>query len=204
MSGVVFRILGGLVLLGLAACSAKFETSYDHPVAAETSSTWRLSEVSVIVPESLVISEAKTILPRADIVWREDPPGDRRVQIAKIITDATKAGAAGLHGNRPVRFEIVVQRFHALTFEAEARLSQSGVHNVDFTIRAVDAKSGEVLAGPTEILAATPALAGVEMVEARSRGETQKLHISRHLQAVIAGWLGLGPDPRGSFTRIGA
>ena len=54
-------------------------------------------------------------------------------------------------------------------------------------VRQVGKAIGGLLA--SAILGATPALAGVEMVEARSRGETQKLHISRHLQAVIAGWL---------------
>ena len=128
----------------------------------------------------------------------------RKAQIAKILSDATHKGAAGLRGKRAVRLDLRVVRFHALTFEAEAKLSNSGVHNIDFFISAVDAKTGEVLAGPTLILAATPALAGVEMVEARNRGETQKIHISQHVTRVIAGWLGIGPDPRGQFTRLGA
>ena len=96
-----------------------------------------------------------------------------------------------------------MQRFHALTFEAEARLTRSGVHDVEFMISAVDATTGEVLTGPTQIEASLPAMVGAEMVEARLNGETQKSQISRHVQAVVAGWLGLGPDPRAKFTRIG-
>jgi hypothetical protein len=193
-----------LAIIGLTACSGSFETNYDKPIPTEVSSDWRLVQVQVTVPEALTVSEAKSILPRADIVWREDPLGDRKAQIAKILSDATHKGAAGLQGKRAIRLDLRVVRFHALTFEAEAKLSNSGVHNVDFFISAVDAKTGEVLAGPTLILAATPALAGVEMVEARNRGETQKIHISQHVTRVIAGWLGIGPDPRGQFTRLGA
>lgn len=192
-----------IAALALGACSRQFATSYDHPVAAETARDWALADVSVTVPDSLTVSEAKSIIPRADIVWREDPPGDRHPQVAAIVRDAAVAGAAGLHGSRPVRLDIVVTRFHALTFEAETRLRWSGVHNIDFSIRVVDALSGAVLAGPEMIEAALPALSGPTMAEARARGESQKSQISAHLRAVIAGWLGLGPDPRGRFTRLG-
>ena len=109
-----------------------------------------------------------------------------------------------MHGKRAVRLKIVLARFHALTFKAEALNIKSGVHDVIFTISVLDANSGEILAGPTLVNAAAPALSGAGMVAARARGESQKLHISRHLQKVIAGWLGLGPDPRETFIRIGA
>jgi hypothetical protein len=60
-----------------------------------------------------------------------------------------------------------------------------------------------VLKGPDRIEASLPALAGVEMATARARGETQKSQITAHVARVIAGWLGLGPDPRGKFSRLG-
>jgi hypothetical protein len=41
------------------------------------------------------------------------------------------------------------------------------------------------------------------MTAARLRGESQRSHITAHLEAVFAGWLGIGPDPRGSFQRLG-
>lgn len=202
--GIGIRVFFVLMTIGLSGCSARFETSYDHPVAANAAIDWKLAKVDVLVPDELVVSEADTYLPRADIVWREDPPGDRKAQVAKIVGDAAGAAAAGLHGQREVRLRIIVQRFHALTFKAEALNIKSGVHDVIFTISVLDAKTGEILAGPTLVNAATPALTGAEMIEARARGESQKLHISRLVEKVIAGWLGLGPDPRGSFTRIGA
>jgi len=192
-----------IAVLALGACSRQFATSYDSPVAAETAGDWRLAEVTVTVPDSLTVSEAKTLMPRADIVWREDPPGDRHAQVASIVRDAALAGASGLTGRRPVRLDIVVTRFHALTFEAESRLRWSGVHNIDFSIRVVDAESGAVLAGPEMVAAALPALTGAEMAAARARGESQKSRISEHLRAVVAGWLGLGPDPRERFARLG-
>ena len=35
--------------------------------------SWTLADVQVSVPRTLTVSEAKTHLPTADIVWREDP-----------------------------------------------------------------------------------------------------------------------------------
>jgi len=197
------RLLLVIAALAVTGCAQRFATSYDTAVAAEVARGWKLADVTVIVPDTLTVSEAHSLIPRADIVWREDPPGDRHPQVARIMRDAALAGASGLGGSRPVRLEIVVTRFHALSFEAETRLRFSGVHNIDFSIRALDAQSGAVLAGPEKIAAALPAVTGPKMAEARARGESQKSQISAHLRAVIAGWLGLGPDPRAKFTRLG-
>jgi hypothetical protein len=82
-------------------------------------------------------------------------------------------------------------------------LSSSGVHNIQFTITALDGKTGAVLAGPAFIQADLPALAGQEMRDARARGETQKSQISAHVTATVAAWLGIGPDVRGGFVRLG-
>jgi hypothetical protein len=190
-------------LLFLAACGGTFRTYYQTSVPPEVSRGWRVVDIGVSVPKSLRVSEEKVLLPTADIVWREDPPGDRHAQVAAIVETAARQGASGLRGPRPVRLEITVTRFHALTFEAERLLSNAGVHNIDFTIQVVDAASGAVLAGPETIEAALPALSGGAMERARARGQTQKSQITEHLRATIAGWLGAGPDPRNTFNRLG-
>ncbi len=194
----------GLSATLLSACvgGSSFETAYD-PVPPDLARGWRLAEVRVSVPKTLTVSEAKTLLPNADIVWREDPPGDRHAQVATIIQTAVRSGAQGLRGPRPVIIDITVTRFHALTFEAELRNRDWGVHNIDFTARVLDARSGAVLLPTTTIRAELPALSGPRMSEARSRGVTQKSMIVSHVSKTIAGWLGLGPDNRGKFSRQG-
>ena len=192
-----------VLLVALSACGTSFRTSYAQAVPPDVSRAWRLADVIVTVPANLEVSEAKSIFPQADIVWREDPPGDRRAQVAALLDDAISAGAAPLQGARPVNILVSVSRFHALTFEAEARLKFSGVHDIEFTARITDAATGEVLAGPDAIEASLPALSGVDMVEARARGETQRSQITAHVAATVRGWLGLGPDPRGQFRRLG-
>lgn len=196
------RWMAVLLMVAVAGCSS-FKTAYRAPLPAAETAAWRLADVQVDVPETLRVSEAKVILPVADIVWREDPPGDRRAQVARIMADATRAGAAGLKGSRPVTIALRMKRFHALTFEAERKLNFSGVHDIVFIATVNDAATGEVLAGPDVIEASLPALSGDEMIQARLRGESQKSQISAHVTRVIAGWLGLGPDPRYAFRRLG-
>jgi hypothetical protein len=197
-------LVGLMTVATLAACvgGGSFRTDYE-PLPATTSAGWRLADVRVSVPETLVVSEQKSLLPSADIVWREDPLGDRRAQVATIMRNAIQRGASGLRGSRRVYIDVTVSRFHALTFEAETRLSNAGVHNIDFTAQVVDAATGAVLAGPTAIRAELPALSGEEMRAARRRGETQKSQISAHVARTVAGWLGIGPDNRNDFSRSG-
>lgn len=197
--------LVGLSSLVLAACvgpGASFKTDYTQvpPVLA---ASWRLADVQVSVPRTLKVSEEKTYLPTADIVWREDPMGDRYSQVATIIDAAVRRGAAGLAGGRPVIIAVTVTRFHALTFEAEQRFENAGVHNIRLVAQVADARTGEVLVPPTPIRAELPALSGKAMREARRKGQSQKSMITAHVAKTVAGWLGLGPDVRGTFSRQG-
>jgi hypothetical protein len=195
----------GVTAVLLSACvggGGSFQTQYQPLSAAETA-TWRLAEVRVDVPRSLKVSEAKTLLPSADIVWREDPLGDRYAQVDKIMTDAITRGAQGLRGARPVIIDVTMTRFHALTFEAELRPENWGVHNINFNATVLDARTGEVLVPETYIQAELPALSGAQMREARRQGTSQKSMITAHVAKTVAGWLGTGPDNRGTFTRQG-
>ncbi|AZL57428.1 hypothetical protein EI545_00355 [Tabrizicola piscis] len=203
MSIVRRTALFGLTALLLSACvGGSFKTEYD-PLPADVTRAWRLSAVQVNVPRTLVVSEAKTLLPKADIVWREDPLGDRYAQVDTIMTDAITRGAQGLRGGRPVIIDVTVTRFHALTFEAELREQNWGVHNINFTAQVVDARTGEVLIPATAIRSELPALSGEQMREARRNGQSQKSMITNHVARTVAGWLAIGPDNRGEFSRQG-
>ena len=190
-------------VFGLAGCSTDFQTDFAEPIPADVSRGWRVADVRVAAPDTLSVSEALVLAPNADVVWREDPPGDRRAQVAAVVRNAALRGTRGLRGSRPVYIDVTITRFHALTFEAETRAADAGVHDIEFVAQVVDARSGAVLAGPDRIAASLPALAGTEMTAARLRGESQRSHITAHLEAVFAGWVGIGPDPRGSFRRLG-
>lgn len=195
----------GLMVATVSACSTggTFRTWYDESGATAVARNWNVTDVRVDVPRSLSVSEARTLVPHADIVWQEEPLGNRYMQVAEIVRIGVLRGVSSLKGPQRVRLEVTVSRFHAMTLQAEALNYDVGVHNIAFTITAVDARSGKVLAGPSEILAEFPALTGAKMINARLRGESQKSQIIQHISSVIAGWVGTGPDPRMTFVRLG-
>jgi hypothetical protein len=198
------RLLAVAAIGVVAGCSSTYKTDYSETVSQSLTANWRLQDVQIVVPAALTVSEQKSPYPQADIVWREDPVGDRKAQIAKILDDAATAGATGLRGSQPVVIRLTVERFHALTFEAEAlNYDNVGVLNVNFIAEVIDPASGTVLYGPERIEAAFPGNIGKKAVAARKAGITQKVIIMSHIKKTIAGWLGLGPDVRMEFSRIG-
>ncbi len=193
---------GFLALTGCGGTNG-WETSYGDVVPPEAASNWRINSVEVIVPETLTVSEENSYAPDADIVWRGDPPGDRHAQVDEILTEAVKKGATGLKGSQPVNLVIEVVTFHAVTEKTRYGLENAGVHNITFTAQVVDARTGAPLTPKDTIRADLIAFSGDEALAAEARGETQRKRIVNHVANVIAGWLGVGSDVRGSFMRAG-
>lgn len=190
--------------MGLSACgNAKWSTNYAEVIDPEVAKTWQVSLVDVTVPRTLTVSEANSYAPNADIVWREYPYGDRYDQVDAIITTAAERGAADLVGTRKVRLEITLQQFHALSEKTRAVLQHSGVHDITFTVQVFDIETNTPLSPIDLIKADLVAFVGDEAVEAEKQGLTQKVRITSHVAAVIAGWLGTGEDVRGTFKRNG-
>ena len=178
--------------LGLSACASVDTASRNAPIdaplsgieaAAPLSSPVKVVAVTVNVPETLKVSEANRYYPSGDIVWREDPIGDRHAQVAAIVQGAMEQGVAGFEGSQEVFLEVSVSRFHALT--EKARYTVGGVHAIQFTYRLVDATSGAPLTEPKFVKADFDALGGNAAVAAEARGVTQKYRITHHLAKVI-------------------
>ncbi len=205
MKTVILKRAAVLALVvALAGCAQTFKTSYDTPVDASVAAGWRVTSVKVDVPETLTVSDADTLVPNADIVWHGDPAGDRRAQVAAIVKQGIVEGAAPLHGRRAVGILATLQKFHALSPSAEAvKMDGVGVHDIIFSIEVVDQKTGAILMPPQVMDASLPGLTGARAVEQAKIGNTQKRQITAHIRATIAGWLGVGPDVRNTFQRIG-
>ncbi|MBC7131822.1 MAG: hypothetical protein H5U16_01785 [Roseovarius sp.] len=179
--------------LGLAACASTPDTA-DRGAAAAAIAELSLDirQVRVTVPETLTVSEANVYSPRADIVWREDPPGDRRAQVRAIVENALGRGIEGLpRGKVPAMLDVQVTRFHALT--QKTRYTVGGTHAIHFTYVLRDARTGEILTEPRAVDASFRALGGQEAIEAESKGITQKVRITQHLANVIRRELGGDP-----------
>lgn len=193
----------GTVLTGCTHFGGTWRTNYSDVVDPAVARTWRVVDVDVRVPETLTVSEANTYAPVADIVWRGEPRGNRYEQVDRIITEAATAGVQDLRGSRPVRLVIVMSTFHALTERARYGLEHSGVHNIRFAAQIFDARTGAPLTPSDAIDADLIGYSGDDAIEAEARGETQRVRIVQHVTETIAGWVGTGPDVRGTFSRGG-
>ena len=191
-----------LACLALTACGSGWETSYEDVVTPEVSRGWGSARVNVVVPTSLTVSEANRYAPDADIVWREDPFGDRYSQVGAIVDAGARRAVAGLRGGRPITLKLTVQEFHALSEKARYN-APGGVHNIAFVAQVFDARTGAALTEPDLVRADLRAYTSEEAVLSERRGETQKGRITAHIERVLSGWLQIGPDPRGSFGGIG-
>lgn len=192
-----------LIVVALSGCMTRsFETSYLDLVTRTASSGWYTRDIDVIVPKHLTVSEENRYRPRGDIVWHGEPLGDRHAQVQRILEVAARNATKYLRGRKPVRIEIELETFHALS--NRARLSSpSAVHNLAFKIRVFDMKTGRQIIPTDRIRADLPAFTRTRALEALRIGETQKVRITRHLEGVLKGWLQQGQDPRGSFAALG-
>ncbi|WP_299558445.1 DUF6778 family protein [uncultured Sulfitobacter sp.] len=142
-----------------------------------------VDRINVTVPASLSVSEANRYYPGSDIVWREDPIGDRHAQVARIVEDALRSGTQSFQGPVPVTLDVEVARFHAVT--EKARYTVGGTHSIIFTMQLRDSQTGAPLTEPKKIHADLDAFGGQQAILAEARGQTQKVRISNHLAEVI-------------------
>ena len=153
----------------------------------------RVSEIDVQVPRDLKVSEADAYKPPADIVWREDPFGDRHAQVQKIMAEAVAQGVEGLNGTLPVVVHVVLRRFHAVT--ERTRYTIGGQHEISFFLSATDARSGDEIIPPYLVKMRFRAYGGARALAAERMGITQKKRIIAHVAARIREELTGRPAP---------
>ena len=150
---------------------------------ASQSANWRVSAVNVTVPSDLKVSEANLYYPVADIVWREDPVGNRHEQVAEIMKSGVGNGLNHLKGSQQVAFNVTVSRFHSLS--EKARYSVGGVHNILFDLSVVDRRTGALLHNPMPFTIELKAYGGSRAIVAERQGLTQKKRISAYLTSLM-------------------
>ncbi len=184
----VVLILSVISFFAVTACSQRI-TDFSSRIEPGVSTSWRVSDVRINIPNTLISTEENSLAPTADIVWHGDPYGDRKQQVALIMDQAISAAASRLNGSRNVIFDVTLLRFHALT--PKARRISGGLHKVSFMISVLDARTGEVIVAPTRIDADEFGLTGSEAAQAEAAGQTQKVRISNRIQLVVLNWLGV-------------
>jgi hypothetical protein len=173
--------------LGLSACSAPFDVTRNAPfepvapVIEAPTLDWSIAELRIHVPRSLSVSEANSIKPAADIVWREDPLGDRYEQVEALLRAALDPVMQPRDGaTTPVIVALQVTRFHALT--ERARYTTGGEHEIEFLVIVANAETGEVLSGPRPVDLTFRAHGGQAAIQAEAQGITQRVRITERLQ----------------------
>lgn len=169
-----------------------------NPDAAANGSPFAVNSIKVVVPRTLVVSEENGYLPKGDIVWREDPFGDRHAQVQEIVQAAMDRGVSDLNGPVPVNITVQVVKFHALT--KKARYTTGGVHALTFLLAVYDAETGKPVGPARKVRSDLAALGGTQAIMAEARGVTQKVRITGHLAEVIRQELTY-PDGYESSTR---
>lgn len=193
----------GLAALGISACASVPQVDVTQGLPAMgalptsvVSGDWQVQEIVIDVPAELTVSESNRLKPRADIVWREDPVGDRYAQVQALMAEAMEFALRPMQGSTPVIVELEVTRFHALS--ERARYTIGGEHEVEFLFTVRDAETGQALTGPRNIDLTFRAFGGQRAIDAERNGIYQRDRI----QSQIIGWarqeFGLTP-PGGQF-----
>ena len=190
------RLTIGAALIAVvvaASCAPRISsTDFVSGAGSTDAASWSLSDVEVVVSEAMKVNTNGNVRypPAEQLVWWGDPPGDRKAQVAALMTDAAKAGAIdALAGTRPVNVRIEVTQFHAMTPRARATNLQLGVHEIKFDIAVVDVATGEVLAEETGVNADMRAFSGPQAVAAEQSGQGQKIRIQTRVAQVVRSWL---------------
>lgn len=144
--------------------------------------SYAVKSINVVVPRSLVVSEANTYKPAADIVWHGDPDGDRYAQVKTIVSAAMARATQGMTQGRAVDLDVVVTMFHALT--QKTRDSFGGKHNLFYTLTIRDAATGEVIS-TSNVNATVRAAGGATARAEEAVGRTQKVVITEALVASL-------------------
>lgn len=181
----------GLSALGLVACAPVELSTRNMPeatgVVRPASSGYAIGGLSVDVPQALRVSEANSFYPFADIVWRGDPPGERRTQVEALFTTAAARAGSALHG-RPVNVGIEVVRFHGLT--EKTRFTVGGSYSISFRLTLTDPATGRLVETPRIVEASLPQAGGSHALSNERRGLTEKVLVTQFLTRVLRTELG--------------
>lgn len=157
--------------------------------AVRVAPDFRVTQVNVVVPDTLTVSEDNGIKPRADIVWREDPYGDRYAQVKAVMEAGLMQGAKTLSGQKAVILDVQLVRFHAQT-ERVRYSNLPSKHEIEFLLTVRDTNTGAVIVPAHMVNATLDALGGNAAIVADRAGITQKSRIDAHLAQVITAELG--------------
>ena len=151
-------------------------------VTPQTDRDYNVLGVQVVVPETLRATESNAYYPDAEIVWRGDPPGDRRAQMQDLFETAAAAVTRDMNGAEDVFVQIQLVRFHGVT--ERTRYTVGGIYNMIFDMQIVDPE-GNIIEPQRRIEANLPAPGGLAATRLDAAGQTEKVRVTNFLAFVI-------------------
>lgn len=201
MKLVAALMLGSVAVSGCSNMDvASRNAPFEAPAAKPAAMSMKVTSFQVRVPRSLRASEANLYYPSGDIVWREDPMGDRHAQVQNIFEEGVARGVAPSKGSVPVMLDIEVQRFHALT--EKARYTTGGFHEMKFVINFLNPETMQPVAEPRRIETSFKAFGGARAIHAEQNGITQRKRITQHIAGVIQRELGITAPKKGDKPHV--
>jgi hypothetical protein len=188
---IIVRFLTGLALAGSVTACASVERVASNDLIEPTSKAietiynpaYKVHRLTVRVPAELTVSEANRYLPNTDIVWREDPLGNRKKQVQKILTNAIVDGVSKIEEGHSVNMVVRLNTFHALT--EKARYTVGGIHRINFDYVLRDVETGQTLEYVQNFDTSLKAYGGSKAVAAVANGQTQKVRITSHISNLM-------------------
>lgn len=173
-------VLVTLFLGAVAAC-----TGTRTPVFPEVSviRDYELHGVTFSARADLTVSESNVYYPRADIVWRGDEPGNRLMQVQSIFAEAADRTVGQVGGSRPVKVDIVLERFHGLSERAQFLFG--GFFTVDFLMTVRDATTGAVIEPQRRVSRSMTLSGGDAAVQRENAGQTQRVIMTDFLARIL-------------------
>lgn len=175
------KIVAVAGILLLAACGVP-----SGPVNAKVSG-WNLSDVSIRFGPDIARTASGEEY-GSNFVWDGYSGGNRKKQVIGMFRSAIdEVAREAMTGSQPVKVNIQVNYFHALT--ESSRVWCCGSHRIFADLSVVDAGSGAVLAEGKNVSLGRVALGGIPGLVAVAAGRDQDVRVREGIAKGIRRWL---------------
>ena len=183
MMSIVARLFAICSLAVLASCGAASNSAPGTGAAA----AWKIADSQIRFGPDISPTATGTDY-NSNFVWDGYSGGNRKRQVVGLFRTAIADVAGAQSGSQPVKLNVVVTKFHAITGPAQTWCC--GKHNIVADLEVVDPESGTVLAAQPGVYLGTVALGGIPGIIANAAGNDQITRVRKAIAKGIAGWMG--------------
>lgn len=177
---IAILVLGAMAACGMPTGITNGGIGASRPDIARD---YRLTGLTYTAQPNLSVSEANSLFPVADIVWRGDPPGDRAAQIGAMLRVAGNQAMTMVTGHQPVIVDVVLTRFHGQSERTQATIG--GNYDIQFLMTVRDGRTGAVLEPQRLVLLDLAEPGGAAFFALVQSGQTPKVRVTSLLAQTL-------------------